>query len=377
MMRKLPLALIAILCGVAAGCSQCSTHSKVFIVGGLDSSNGPPASSEAYNPDLTAFDPGPSGVRSAVSSTATVLNNGKVLIVGKRNRHSSSATNPAQIYDPQAGQLSDTSSTTGARENHTATLLGNQTSDGVLIAGGSIGGVPSNTAELYDPVAGSFTATGSMAQARAYHTAVLLGFPGGKVLIAGGQVLDSNNQPTELSSTELFDQSHGSFAHGPDMSTARMNHTATLLYTGKVLIVGGQSGSNASSALSTAELYDPQSNAFSATGGMSTARALHTATVLIGGKVLVCGGLNGSGALRSCETYDPSTGLFASAGQMVSARQGHTATQLDSGKVLIAGGSDNNGVVGPAELFDSTGFSATATMLTPRQGHAAVLLPNR
>jgi len=79
------------------------------------------------------------------------------------------------------------------------------------------------------------------------------------------------------------------------MTTSRNSHTATLLADGKVLIAGGDfgaGGSSGSSALATAELYDPATGRFVATGAMTTPRRSHTATLLNNGNVLIAGGVS-------------------------------------------------------------------------------------
>ena len=74
------------------------------------------------------------------------------------------------------------------------------------------------------------------------------------------------------------------------------DHTATLLPTGKVLVAGGCRV--VGSDLSSAELYDPATGTWTATGSLGTARQHHTATLLPSGKVLVAGGHNSGGSLE-------------------------------------------------------------------------------
>src|ERR1044071_6083293 len=128
-------------------------------------------------------------------------------------------------------------------------------------------------------------------------------------------------------------QPSGRFRRTGDMTTARAQHTATLLTSGKVLITGGtQSGGF--SGLATAELYDPKSGTFAPTGNMATARRMHTATRLPDGRVLIVGGYGTAGVtLNSAEFYDPSSGTFTAAGNMMTARGGHSAILLPSSKV--------------------------------------------
>ncbi len=282
--------------------------------------------------------------------TATWLTNGKVLIAGGA-RGSSSGSNyyelsSAELCDSVTGNFTATGSMATAHSEHTATLL---TNGKVLIAGGRDSTGYLSNAELYDPVTGNFTATGSKATARiGGHTATLL--TNGKVLIAGGRGSSGSNY-YELSSAELYDPVTGNFTATGSMATARSGHTATLLTNGKILIAGGR---DTASSVSSAELYDPVTGNFTATGSMATARSGHTATLLPNGKVLIVGGRDSNYyELSSAELYDPVTGNFTAAGSMATARLYHTATLLPNGKVLIAGGRDSNYYeLSSAEMYD-------------------------
>ncbi len=292
---------------------------------------------------------------------ATLLNNGKVLITGGSN---SSILATATLYDPAAGTFTATGSMTTARGVHTATLLNNGK---VLIAGGSNGSADLSTAELYDPATGTFTATGSMVTgARGAHTATLLN--NGKVLIAGG-VFVSGITSTPLTTAELYDPATGTFTATGSLIAARYGATATLLNSGKVLVAGGF---NASADLSSAELFDPAAGTFSSAGSMKAARSSYTATLLNGGNVLLAGGSSGSAYTASAEVYDPVAGTFTFTGSMSEARGAHAASLLNSGKVLITGGRFTN----TANVYDpATGqFAGGIAMSVNRENHTSTLL---
>jgi hypothetical protein len=267
----------------------------------------------------------------------------------------------------------------------------------VLITGGvATDSTASAVAEIYDPAKGGFTLTDSLLTGRAYHTATLL--TNGKVLIAGG--IGTDGHPVRAS--ELYDPASASFVPTGNMIEPRYDHAATALPNGKVLITGGDTTTTQVTNIDSAELYDPATGTFSATGNverfydpeanqfwyqgkMNAVRAKHTATLLTDGKVLIAGGGDASGkAQASAEIYDPASGKFTPTGSMNNARREHHATLLSNGEVLMTGGVDASGqVIATAELFDpNTGrfrlttaaFPTGSNMTQPRYQDTATLL---
>ena len=248
-----------------------------------------------------------------------------------------------------------------------------------VIANPSAPGSPSAgpSSSVVGPRPASWTATGSMVIARAGHNAVLL--PDGRVLVVGGLSKLCYCDQGPLASAELYDPTTGSWAATGSMVTHRGGHTATLLPDGKVLVAGCANGNDAPSA----ELYDPGTGSWTATGSMVTPRCLDfTATLLPDGRVLVAGGMGTGTVLASAELYDPGTGSWTATGSMATPRYDHTATLLPNGKVLVAGGVDHGGAgccaLTSAELYDpaSGSWTATGSMGAPHSHHTATLLPD-
>jgi hypothetical protein len=307
---------------------------KVLVAGGFNKNGQPLASGEIYDPLAGTFSPTANAMpNKAAGHTATLLPGGQVLIVGGGN-------SSAQLFDPSTN-LWGAAGGSGQRSYHTAVLL---PGGKVLIAGGSDNsGKTLNSAQIYDPVAGSFTSTGNLTVSRDFHTATLLA--NGKVLITGGRT-SSGSGYAYLASAELYDPAAGTFtAVLTPMSSARFGHTAAVI-NGKVLISGGSKGT---AAVAGSDLYDPTAGSFSATGALAAARQFFTATTA-GSGVLVTGGLSGATTLQSAESYQ--VGAFLAAGNMTTARAAHTATLLNDGRILVIGGHSSSGVsIATAELY--------------------------
>lgn len=208
----------------------------------------------------------------------------------------------AEVYDPATGRFSRTGSMTAIRDNHTATLL----QDGrVLVTGGGGEGYASQTlADLYDPTTGRFSRTGSMKTGRWLHTATLL--TDGRVLVVGGR----SPKDSVYASAETYDPATGKFSSAGSLKEGRQQQTATLLSDGRVFIAGGYwSNGQKWRVLPSAEMYDPATGNFSPIGSMGTPRSSHTATLLNDGRVLIVGGedIGNSGGVgvASAVLYQP------------------------------------------------------------------------
>jgi hypothetical protein len=287
-----------------------------------------------------------------------------------------------------AGFVSVSPMNTG-RNDHTATLLPNGK---VLVAGG----FPTGTsAELYDPATDTWTVTGSLRVAHAGHTATLL--PNGKVLVAGAR--QSGGAFQASASTELYDPATGTWTMTSPMKHARVFSTATLLPNGKVLVVGGGTGSELydpasgtwtdtaspstggtpptlllnGKVLAGGELYDPATGTWTSTGAPS--RSYYTATLLLNGKVLAAGG----NRTFTAELYDPESGTWSPSGSLTWDRDYCRATLLRNGQVLVTGGyqQETDTPVASGEVYDpTTGTWTEMPMNEPHFSHTATLLSN-
>jgi large repetitive protein len=304
------------------------TNGKVLLAGGV--SSGFPAqvlgSAEIYDPATGSVTTTGNMIMARYGHTATLLADGRVLIVGGFAAAPYGTTASAELYDPST----ETFTAAGdAAAGHTATLLA---SGKVLIAGSGANAV------LYDPATGTFAEAGPYADPPwSVGTATLL--PNGKVLITGCAVA-----LCDVGMAQIYDPVANSFTPtgGPRPGCfdnicwfADVN-TATLLTNGKVLIASGKPEHDRPD---DAELYDPAAGKFTSLGYTIAPHEFSAATLLPDGTVLITGGqLPGGYGHPGAEFYIVTTGTFALAGTMSSGRHSHTATLLPDGTVLLAGG---------------------------------------
>jgi hypothetical protein len=271
-------------------------NGDVLVTGGLDANDQPLATAELFHPADGTWQAVANMSTTRAAHTSTLLRTGKVLVAG-------GGPGPAELYDPKAHTWSPTGGLPLVLDSATATML----DDGkVLLAGGfgySPDGVVAST-EVYDPVLGTWTPGANLTAVRQYHAAALL--VDGKVLVTGG----FDPARGALSYADLSDfGTDNSFGSVGSMLEARLGHTATTLPNGLVLVVGGQKGPSLES-ISSAELYDSGAYGsdrpeWQSTESVPEARDGHTATLLDSGDVLVIGGFGGTGAVAQAEEYRP------------------------------------------------------------------------
>ncbi|MGQ0551781.1 MAG: Kelch repeat-containing protein [Planctomycetota bacterium] len=328
--------------------------------------------------------------------TMTLLPDRRVLIVGggAGGITTSYGSSSVELYDTRDEGLTAQPSLLQPRTGHSATLL----NDGrVLVVGGAdeVLGEPTNTAEIRDPVTGVWTAVGNLVNGpRALHRATLL--QDGRVLITGGT--DNFISPTDIilgaqKTTEIFNPVTNTFSAGPNMTIHRLGETATALPDGNVLITGGFTKVLGFIPLITSnyETYNFSAGnpgSFSSTGtmGAPNGRFGHAAVALPDGSVLVVGGASGADPLdpapeQTWERWTESTG-FMGTNPLNDGRILPTVDLLTDGRVLIAGGA-RGGFTTPESVASCEVWSpitelstVAASLLQDRAGHQSVRLPD-
>jgi len=323
---------------------------------------------------------------------AMALSDGSALVMGGNTSESINVpdTNTSSRFDPASEAFTRGPDLAFSASVDTGFTNVFPLRSGFLLAGGGINagagiGTPGTVlSQTFDPASQSFRRTGDL---KVHHFGT-----GNGALLADGRVLLTGGGLPGIDETEIYDPVSRVWTKGAPMGTARRLHSVTLLRDGRVLIAGGfvccviegQTATEFATAL--AEIFDPATGLFTPTGPMAVGRALHQATLLPDGRVLVSGGFGepsqpgGPGPERA-EIFDPTTGTFSPAGGLRAGRFLHSAILLTDGRVLVVGGVASPGdrsAVELTELYDpaANAWSPGPTLSPAWPGATASLLGN-
>jgi len=303
--------------------------------------------------------------------TAMLLPDGSVLIAGGQQDGEDvpACLSSCELYDPASAAWRRTADLASVRSSHTATLL----EDGrVLVAGGQDRRRELATVEIYDPGSGCWSPAEPMTQRRMGHTATRL--EDGRVLVAGGVDV----QWDTLTGSEIYDPAAGTWTSAGEMTHPRGWHRATRLPDGRVFVFGGWTGRGPQE---TAEIFDPAASTWDEAASLEGIPLYFSSQTLLpgdGGPILVAGGYGSGKTWKALHLFNPDTNAwFPRMAEMSEERNSHTATLLSDGRVLLAGGWCLAGFR-HGELFDPAGASCTRTspMAFPSAHHTATLLPD-
>jgi hypothetical protein len=314
---------------------------RVLIVGGGTQHEEATSSVELWDAATGTVTELPPMRNGRVVHAATLLRDGRVLVVGGLERGPSGEvlgpTMTAQVWDPTTMAFTDAGTAEGPYAMPTATLL----ADGRVLV---LGGGPDRTSALiWDPATETFEPTGSLHEGRAGGQTMTL-LPDGSVLVIGGTLVSIDQQGqanvAALASVEVWDPRTGEFHEAPPLPEGRYDHTTTLLPSGRIVVVGGmvQAGEDPlrQDVSASVLVRDPVSGVFHSGGAIAAPRSGHAADLLDDGRVLVIGG-DDLPAAGSAEAWDPASGV-ASRLAPPAIRQLGAATHLPDGTLLLSGG---------------------------------------
>lgn len=342
---------------VWASASSLLADGRFLVAGGSSDANSSSARSGAW-----VFDPATETWATAAPMTerrqyavAVALGSGEILVAGGSSDRLPIAS--AERFLPTENRWVSAGSMSEPRTHATATLLDDGT---VLVVGGGVTGedggyAATASADIYDPLTDRWTAVDPLSVPRAYHTATKLA--DGRVLVAGGaDTYDPSTSSARIwSSSEIFDSAIGRWAPGPQLLTARVQHSAVLLGDGTVLVAGGFTLLKAGApSIASAELLNSGSTFSVPAADMHQKRAQFRMLRLPDGKVIAIGGANKTMALRAVDIYDPNAGSWTPTGDLVVPVIWPAAGVLPGGSVVVAGGESGNSdvkVVDDTQLY--------------------------
>lgn len=253
-------------------------NGKVLVTGGTLDIN-PLASCELYDPTSRTWSAAESLPQGREQHAAVLLTDGRVLVVGGDTE--GTLIPDADVYDPTKNTWSDAGAMLDPSFNPTATLLANGT---VFVVDGDATG----TTEIYDPTTNGWSAGPTAGNGHAYGASATT-LTDGRILIVGGTAGMSIN-PITLAYPEIYDPVAGTWSAAGTMNQNRVAHTAVRLLNGTVLVAGGVTQNGLEGSISSAEIYDPATNTWTPTGSLNLPSAGGAAVLLPGGQVFMVGG---------------------------------------------------------------------------------------
>lgn len=270
----------------------------------------------------------------------------------------------------EAGEWIKTGKLNDRRSEHKAVRLDNGK---LLVAGGSQGTSKLASCEIYNPKTGEWSLTGSMNYARNDFSLVKL--KSGKVIAIGGW---NSSEPFKVERTcEIYNPKTEKWKIVDSLKYGRSHHKSILLENGKILTVGGTDDLSGDKRRASCEIYNPETNTWSLTDFLNEGRLEHTLTLLPSGKVLAAGDENSI----ICEIYNPETETWEITDSLTPAgnniRSEGKAISLDNGKVIYISGNGRH-ITKDCNIFnpETEKWTLTDSLEIPRLVYTATLLPN-
>ncbi len=324
---------------------------RVLVVGGMDEGFNPLRTSEVFDPKTNLWTTADEMREARTEHSATLLEDGRVIVTGGMNEKLK-IIGTTEIFDAETGKWSEFEGMRTVRRGHFTLPL----PDGRVAVVGGVGqtlgglGILANisavgallSTEVYDPKTDTWSQADDMREGHTGGLAVVL--KDGRVLVAGGY-----NQAEALASSEVFDPNLGEWMRTASMARKTFANTATVLFDGTVLFTGGFGMSRTKGGITPgSEVFDPKSNEWRKAPDTVHGRMGHTSTLLPDGRVITIGGSTAEGPANTAEYMEPETWLWSEITPMSVERSQHTATLLTDGRILVAGGSTQRTV----EIYD-------------------------
>ena len=303
-----------------------------------------------------------------INSTATLLNDGRVFIVGGQFDGESDVTVTVEIFNPVLDTYSQVADIPSSAIGHTTVCSSDST---IIVFGGFIGsGITTNAVYEYNINTDIWTQKSNLPLAIGEHTATVLN--DNRVLIMGWQISGSADNPYAFTYNPITD----TYSDYINLIDTRCGHTATLLNNGMVLIAGGYCYAT-STAITHCELFDPETESWIDAGTIPAGRTGGQAAVkTYNGDVFVFGGYNfyGSGYVPNIDKYDAQTNSWSTIANLSPTKSNLNAVLLPDSNILISSGFHDSFYYSDAIILNPlTGDQTTITALPEARSKAQTL----